>query len=127
MVMLNGRCPDQHDARRPVRILAVVACAITLLGCHSAGRGPEASIVRGHNTPAVARSASSLPSPALLAPLPEPDCRLEATESDERQRLDYERQCYRHAELIARGRLNELQSALARGVRAANPGERGSP
>lgn len=127
--MLNGRGPDKHDARRPVRALAVVACVITLVGCQSARRGPETSVVRGHNTPAVTRSAPSIPLPAaaLLAALPEPDCRPKPTASDERERLDYERQCYRHAEIIARSRLDELQSALAKSVRPANHEGRGSP
>ena len=49
---------------------------------------------------------------ALLSPLPEPDCELKTGDStfSERQKLDYERQCYRHAEMIVRNRLELLQS-----------------
>jgi len=73
------------------------------------------------------QSAASIPLPAaaLLAPLPEPDCRLSTPESDDRQRLDYERQCYRHAEIIARTRLQQLQSSVEKIGSASNRG--GSP
>ncbi|MBO0766171.1 MAG: hypothetical protein J2P50_16500 [Hyphomicrobiaceae bacterium] len=70
------------------------------------------------------------PNEALLNPLPAPKCepRSEAigrvkngsadaspAASDEAARLrklDYEAQCYRHAEMIARSRLSQLQEAV---------------
>ena len=38
--------------------------------------------------------------------------------TDELRKLDYERQCYRHAEMIARGRLDRLQDSVAKTIRA---------
>jgi TPR repeat protein len=51
---------------------------------------------------------------ALLAPQPEPDCafRTDDPNATERQQLDFERQCYRHAEMIVRNRLEMLQDAI---------------
>jgi hypothetical protein len=64
------------------------------------------------------------PSEALLRPQPEPDCTFPATDTaaDERQKLDYERQCYRHAEMIARARLQLLQESVAKAVTAVKSG-----
>ena len=53
-----------------------------------------------------------LPDAALLAPQPEPDCAFKDPNATERQQLDYERQCYRHAEMIVRNRLQMLQHAI---------------
>ena len=55
-----------------------------------------------------------LPDAALLAPQPEPDCAFKTEDASvtERQQLDYERQCYRHAEMIVRNRLKMLQDAI---------------
>jgi hypothetical protein len=46
----------------------------------------------------------------LLAPQPQPDCdfKTSGSNADDRQKLDYERQCYRHAERLARERLRRL-------------------
>jgi hypothetical protein len=57
---------------------------------------------------------SLLPDSVLLAPQPEPDCAFKTNDPDatERQQLDYERQCYRHAEMIVRNRLQMLQDAI---------------
>lgn len=51
---------------------------------------------------------------ALLSPQPEPDCAFKTNDPNatERQQLDYERQCYRHAEMIARHHLEMLQNAI---------------
>lgn len=76
-------------------------------------------------------SACDVPMPdrALLKPLPAPRCEPrnvvksdpkpgDAKAADDaeamRAKLDYERQCYRHAELIARGKLRDLQQQVAR-------------
>jgi hypothetical protein len=70
-----------------------------------------------------------LPEPALLSPQPEPDCEFKTSESktdasgkvppeEERMKLDYERQCYRHAEMIVRGRLDLLQSSVDKTINA---------
>jgi hypothetical protein len=90
---------------------------MTLTGCDYAGRR-TASFDR----PAVSAPTAKIPLPslALLAPQPEPDCEFPTTDAaaDERQKLDYERQCYRHAEMIARARLRVLQRSAARTIRA---------
>ena len=60
-----------------------------------------------------------LPDGALLQPLPAPKCeqRNAAKAGDDaealRAKLDHERQCYRHAEIIARGKLRNLQTSVA--------------
>jgi hypothetical protein len=88
-----------------------------------------------HVTPVAIRSAAPvpavrepipLPDPALLASQDEPRCEFTGTdtEDDGRTRLDYERQCYRHAEIIARGRLRALQEAVNDTVSAVRRSER---
>jgi hypothetical protein len=42
----------------------------------------------------------------------------------ERARLDYERQCYRHAELIVRDRLERLQGAVGETINSVRSSER---
>jgi hypothetical protein len=61
-----------------------------------------------------AKTAIPLPEPELLRPQPQPDCEFVpgGAGTDERQKLDYQQQCYRHAEIIARERLKRLQDAL---------------
>jgi hypothetical protein len=71
-----------------------------------------------------------LPDSALLEQLQTPRCEYRkgsskkeaspASDSDEnaRTKLDYERQCYRHAEMIARTRLKALQKSVSRTVLA---------
>jgi hypothetical protein len=52
----------------------------------------------------------------LLNPPAAPDCEFKTSDdpkADERQKLDYERQCYRHAEMIVRSRLHLLQASVA--------------
>ena len=66
------------------------------------------------------RKPVPLPDRALLSPQPEPDCEFKTTEpkTEERMKLDYERQCYRHAEMIVRNRLELLQSYLDKTINA---------
>ena len=60
------------------------------------------------------RPAAPTPPHALLAPQPAPQCAFPPAESaDERQKLDYEQQCYRQAETIVRERLHRLQAWVA--------------
>jgi hypothetical protein len=56
---------------------------------------------------------------ALLAPQPAPDCKFDepvskTVDPDQwaRLKLDYERQCYQHAEKVVRERLVSLQQAV---------------
>jgi hypothetical protein len=58
-----------------------------------------------HSTrPASRQWIIPVPGRELLNPQAEPDCEFTTTDpkADERQKLDYERQCYRHAEMIVR-------------------------
>jgi hypothetical protein len=102
-------------------VIAAASYAVTLAGCdRTAARSPTASGVT--NTATSARSRTPIPQPAraLLYPQPEPDCEFKTTEEnvDDRQKLDYERQCYRHAEMIARVRLQRLQGAVDNMIKA---------
>ncbi|HEY7300518.1 MAG TPA: hypothetical protein VH684_21690 [Xanthobacteraceae bacterium] len=70
-------------------------------------------------TAAPVKMAVPLPRLDLLNPVQEPHCEFPATETaDERQKLDYERQCYRQAEIIARTRLQLLQTSIEKTVKA---------
>jgi hypothetical protein len=57
---------------------------------------------------------------------PEPDCEFKANEAeaDGLRKLDYERQCYRHSDMIARGRLELLQNSVDKTIKAVSRGER---
>jgi hypothetical protein len=71
-------------------------------------------------TKTLSKVSVPLPDRALLVSAVEPDCEFRTTDpnADERQKLDYERQCYRHAELIVRDRLMRLQEQVRRTARA---------
>jgi len=73
-----------------------------------------------------------LPDRELLAAQPEPDCEVKSTTSDGeksgvqtdpnadlalRIRLEYERECYRKAEMRARARLEQLQASTAETIK----------
>jgi hypothetical protein len=96
-------------------IRAATRCAAASAGS-SAGPGPRASI--------------TLPAQALLASPPEFECEKTIptgaqTDPDAalRANLDYERQCYRHAEMILRDRLLGLQASVGETIKAVNRGE----
>ena len=75
-----------------------------------------------------------IPDTALLEPQAAPRCDAKARQqagasadaggdAASQAKLDYERQCYRHAELIARNRLNKLQASVQQTVKAVKEGE----
>jgi Protein of unknown function (DUF3551) len=77
-----------------------------------------------------ARTSIPLPAQALLASPPEFQCEKTAptrVQADPdaalRAKLDHERQCYRHAEMIMRDRLLKLQASLGETITAINRGE----
>jgi hypothetical protein len=80
-------------------------------------------------TESKSRTPIPLPAAPLLSPQPEPSCEFETTESnaDERQKVEYERQCYRHAEMIVRSRLQLLQDSVDKTINAVQRGERSGP
>src|SRR5262249_261427 len=95
--------------------IGIAACTMTLLGCcgpASLGQSFTKSATAGERR--IVRTVPSIPPSmrVLLDPLPEPKCTATDTTVDERQKPDYERQCYRQAQLIARDRLNRLQKAV---------------
>ena|SRR5215475_4115880 len=114
--------------RLSVRVLAVASFAVVLAGCNQHARGPTVSGTLNTDSSVKSGSRTSVPLPdkALLGHLPEPDCKLKANEADtdERQKLDYERQCYRHAEIIARNRLQLLQGSVDKTIRVLKEGKR---
>jgi hypothetical protein len=67
-----------------------------------------------------------IPAAELLSPPSQPNCAFDSTrtDADDRQKLDYERQCYRHAEMIIRDRLERLQGDVEQMIKAANSTER---
>jgi hypothetical protein len=86
----------------------------------------RAHTVRAHapRGRAAARPVIPLPDPALLKRQPPPDCQLNTqpagvTPADVKlATLDYERQCYRQVEGVVRTRLDALQDAVGKTVRA---------
>jgi hypothetical protein len=88
--------------------------------------------IERHAQPAAlchAGTAISLPDRALLAPPAELNCEFKpaagvSADAAAQMKLDYERQCWRHAEMIARDRLRRLQAALRNTIWAANQNER---
>jgi hypothetical protein len=123
-------CFRRRERRRlSACMLTVAFFAVILAGCNQHARGRPMS-----GTPNAYSSASSgsrtlvpLPNKALLGRLPEPDCKFKTSEADtdDRQKLDYERQCYRHAEIIARLRLLRLQGSVDKTIRALKGSKRG--
>jgi len=84
----------------------------------------------GAATRPASRTPIPLPDRALLNPQPVPSCEFktqpqpgQADPNAERTKLDYERQCYRHAEIIARGRLEQLQASVGATIAAVKRGE----
>jgi hypothetical protein len=110
------------------RVFTVVICAIALAGCGCTTRSSMVSQTANSKkvteskkfTEAKSRTPIPMPAAPLLSPQPEPSCEFETTESnaDERQKLDYERQCYRHAEMIVRSRLQLLQGSVDKTISA---------
>lgn len=107
-------------------------CALGLASCaeNTAQRGIEANRARAqeanHGRVQIATRIrhhhQKRPRPldlALLAPQPAPDCNFDepvskTVDPDQwaRLKLDYERQCYQHAEKVVRERLVSLQQAV---------------
>jgi hypothetical protein len=118
--------------------VAMIAAASALAGSDAMAQSTQRTAKAGGPAGPEARAAIPLPNPTLLAAPVEFNCEFKAASSDEalgqsspglqpaqtdpdavlRAKLDYERQCYRHAEMILRDRLLELQAAVAETVKA---------
>ena len=129
-----------HTAALGVLVAAV--CATALAGC--ASHAPESALTAsatakpvylkspsaGTARAGIARVSQQKPNPsiplpgdALLERQPAPDCEFRATPSgnvneDTRMKLDYQQQCYRHAEGIVRTRLDTLQDSVGETIKA---------
>jgi hypothetical protein len=102
--------------------LAAALCALATGGCAPrAIANSTAGSIPIHKATHLARvSKPQLPlaDRSLLERQPEPDCAFRdtlsnpATSEEMRMKLDYEQQCYRQSEAIARARLEQLQNAI---------------
>jgi len=118
---------QRHVGRHPACALAVVVGATMLANCACPGFTVSQLPARGMSTaPKPTPGSIPLPPHALLKPQREPDCEYKSAEpeADDRHKLDYERQCYRHAEIIARNRLDLLQGSVNKTVKAVKRSER---
>jgi len=111
------------------RVLAVIICATALAGCDCTSRAVSKTANGSISMGPGSRTPIPLPARALLNPQPQPKCESETAESetDDRQKLDYERQCYRHAEMIVRSRLQLLQGSVDKTIKAIKRNERSAP
>jgi hypothetical protein len=100
-------------------------------------RAPKVSraarVFRSGTGPSIGAGSIPLPDQALLEPQPEPQCEFKAQPADPSDlnaqrvmKLDYERQCYRHAEIIVRNRLHLLQASVGKASDAAKRSEQSS-
>jgi hypothetical protein len=103
--------PVQHDFNRAPSKLTAARVRVT-------GRHHQCSQPTRHVEPETRRLD---PDPALLAAQPAPDCEynrsdLKTVDPDEWARLktEYELQCYRDAEEVARVRLGQLQASFSK-------------
>lgn len=94
--------------------MAVAGCAPTAQRLSDADSIHAAATVQRPSEPRIRQSSR-----ALLAPQRAPDCEFKNPELETadpnlwaRLKLDYERQCYRKAEISARNRLRLLQTSL---------------
>jgi hypothetical protein len=94
--------------------MAVAACAPTAQRLSDADTIHAAAPVDRHAEPRIRQVKR-----ALFAPQPAPDCEFKDSELETadpnlwaRLKLDYERQCYRKAEISVRNRLRLLQTSL---------------
>jgi hypothetical protein len=125
----NGLNPCDASRGRTACLVRVYAMVLVLAGTTTvmSGGAPSAEPVT-RRAPSPERSESKptpqllpnlaliVPDSILLVPPAEPDCEFRTNDpkANERQKLDYGRQCYRHAEMIVRNRLHELQKAVER-------------
>jgi hypothetical protein len=142
-----------HLSVGPRRTIAVAGEVVGIAGAPKTGRllptrclliALGAALVAGCDTPPLPESA--VVQPALLQPQPPPRCSpkgeagqrkqqpapagasAKATDSaDALSKLDYEAQCYRHAEMIARNRLARLQNSVQGMVKAGKAAPTASP
>jgi hypothetical protein len=124
------RGPIRTWLRRPARLsgrlLGAALCCVVLAGCSTnhtfPGIGNSHTASAAVPTRLASRRFRPRPVQLAMAPLAEPDCNFKSgpggdrgSDSSEalRMKLDYERQCWRQAEMILRDRLRQLQASIA--------------
>ena len=129
-VLISACLRKRRDARLSARVLAAAVSAVVLAGCAYSWRDDPVTrpANAGISTGYALQTPIPLPSRTLLSPQPEPDCKFTTSDPDpdSLQKLDYERQCYRRAEQIARHRLRLLQGAVDETIKAVKLSERSS-
>ena len=111
--------PKSSRARLSGAMVALPFYAVAVGGCAPGLSADGTRMGAANPPPPRARTAQiPRPNPALLQRQPVPDCAFRGqvstppTAEETRQRLDYEQQCYRQAETIVRGRLDQLQHSV---------------
>lgn len=110
--------------RLAAAVVVTALSVVTIGGCAPTftadGSMSSAKPVRQVDT--ISTAALPRPDRALLRRQPEPDCAFRGPVSsaeEMRQKLDYEQQCYRQAESIARARLEQLQDSVQEMIKVA--------
>jgi len=102
-------------------VCAAALVAALLAGC-DAGPMPEAALLKPQAPPKCdtkSRKAAQKQAASAATAEPDGDAKL--------RQLDYEAQCYRHAEMIARNRLGRLQESVQEMVRTGKPAPTQAP
>jgi hypothetical protein len=113
-------------ARLSGALLGVALCSVVLASCSTnhtfPGIGNSHTASAAVPTRLASRKFHARQVRAVIAPLPEPDCNFKSGPGGDhgadngealRMKLDYERQCWRQAEMILRDRLQQLQASIA--------------
>lgn len=127
---VRGGASDRRRASLRVALAGACACLAVTVGCAPEYR--SRSYGDADAGPATMDRLSRLlplPGPALLSAQPAPDCpALARRDSDQsltqRMMLEFERECYRQAEIRVRERLQRLQGSVAGTIRAIKRLER---
>ena len=115
---------DRRRASLRVALAGACVCLALTVGCAPEYRGrPYGDADSGPATMDRLSRLVPVPGPALLSPQPEPDCPALARRDNDasltqRMMLEFERECYRQAEMRARERLRRLQGSVAGTIKA---------
>lgn len=121
---VRGGAVDRRRASLRVALAGACACLAATVGCAPEYRGRPYGESDGA-PPTMERLSRlvPLPGPALLSPQPEPDCPALARRDNDasltqRMMLEFERECYRRAEMLVRDRLRRLQVSVTGTIKA---------
>ncbi len=109
-----------HRALLSIATISIAVLGIALTSCVTVG--DREATIRSASAHVAKTVRPTRPTPAvraLLLPLAAPECDVTGrADLDERQKLDYQGQCYRQAEILARDRLHRLQNVVRKMVHA---------